>query len=98
MNNMTLYELIQTWDVETLAEFLTVLLESNEDNLLESASRHLPEGIDVSLVSVDHDVRKDKNIELLMQEQKVRDCTTCIYCVSCEPNPFGICDEYEELI
>ena len=31
-------------------------------------------------------------------EQKVRNCTTCVHGVSCEPNPFGICDEYEELI
>lgn len=95
---MTLYELIQTWDADTLAEFLTTIMETTEDNLLESVSKHLPEGCGASLVRVDHDVRKNSNLELLMEERKPRDCTTCIYCVSCEPNPFGICDEYEELI
>lgn len=66
---MNLYDMIQTWDVETLAEFLTALEEGVEDNLLESVQKHLPDGYDVSLVQVDHDLRVASNIQLLLQER-----------------------------
>ena len=66
---MTLYELIQTWDVETLAEFLTTIMETTEDNLLESVSKYW----DASLIRMDHDVRRDMNIDLLMQEYHEQD-------------------------
>lgn len=65
---MTLYERIRTWDMETLAEFLTTLLESAEDNLLESVNKHFHEGDGAMLVRLDHDVRVEMNIRFLMQE------------------------------
>jgi hypothetical protein len=66
---MTIYELIQTWDVETLAEFLTGLMESVEDNILDSVSKHC----DATLIRMEHDARRDMNIRLLMQEHDEQD-------------------------
>ena len=66
---MTLYELIQTWDVETLAEFLTAIMESTEDNLLDSVGKYC----DASLIRMEHSARVGMNISLLMEEQDEQD-------------------------
>ena len=31
-----------------------------------------------------------------LKKKYVKDCRTCKHLASCEPNPFGICDEYTE--
>lgn len=65
---MTLYDKLREWDIETLAEFITSLMEGVEDQLLESAQKYLSDGEYVSLLRMDHDMRVALNTQLLMQE------------------------------
>lgn len=30
------------------------------------------------------------------RDSKIQCCQTCKHLVSCDPNPFGVCEEYEE--
>lgn len=30
-------------------------------------------------------------------QKKERHCTNCKHLVACEPNPFGVCSEHEEM-
>lgn len=37
---------------------------------------------------------KERELEEL-KKKYIQNCTTCKHIISCEPNPFGVCDEHE---
>lgn len=62
---MTLYEKILTFDVDDMAAFVTELVMSTEQRILQSVSA---QGYDASLVSLAPELRQAENKATLLQE------------------------------
>lgn len=62
---MTLYEKILTFDVDAMAAFVTELVISTEERLLESVTA---QGYNASIVSMAPEVRQAENKFTLLQE------------------------------
>lgn len=63
---MTRYEKILTFDVDNMAWFIQTLLEETEDNMLNKLAEY---GLEVSVVTLDKDIRHAKIINDLLEEQ-----------------------------
>lgn len=62
---MTLYEKILTFDVDAMSEFITELICSTEDRMLESVHN---QGFSVSLVRLDRELQVSSNKLMLLRE------------------------------
>ena len=65
---MTLYDKIQSWDVETLAEFIVSIMETTESELAKRAHHHLPENYCVSLLQIPYEIRVAMTVQDLMKD------------------------------
>lgn len=67
---MTRYDSIKTFSLDDMAWFIQTLLEETEDNMLNKLAEY---GIEVSLVTLDRDVRHAKIIADLLEERDATD-------------------------
>ena len=82
---------------------LELLPRTDIDEIKVQVAREIFEEIEKSLnlskcysesgIYFEHDIEADISE---LKKKYTGGCTTCAHIVSCEPNPFGTCKEYEE--
>lgn len=81
---------IPTADVAQKSELALSLIEEIESLAMSKINA------DLSVVQLNDTYYIEALDELKNRYSTKKGCTTCKHCLSCEPNPFGFCDRYEE--